>query len=136
MEHVRHCFGLFLLFLSLSVTAQQTGKTEERTGRFLDGSGTRLLVAQSLEPQNWNGEDYFKADLLLLNLKNGREVRVNVRPSFYWNAIFTDERHFLYTEGNHVCRRSVRAGAKPQCIYTLRDTQQMQLIDMVLCRTK
>ncbi len=131
MEHVRNLLGIVLLVAGFSVMAQQPGKSQERTGRFLDGSGTRLLVAQSLEPQNWNGEDYFKADLLLLNVKNGKEVKVNVRPSFYWNALFTDDRHFIFTEGNHVYRRHVRAGAKPQCVYTLRDTQQMQLLDMV-----
>ena len=131
MEHVRNLLGIVLLVAGFSVMAQQPGKSQERTGRFLDGSGTRLLVAQSLEPQNWNGEDYFKADLLLLNVKNGKEVKVNGRPSYYWNALFTDDRHFIFTEGNHVYRRHVRAGAKPQCVYTLRDTQQMQLIDMV-----
>lgn len=131
MDNVRKLLRFVLLFFSFSVMAQQPGKSQERTGRFLDGSGTRLLVAQSLEPQNWKGEDYFKADLLLLNVKNGKEVKVNGLPSFYWNALFTDDRHFLFTEGNHVYRRHVRAGAKPQCVYTLRDTQQMQLLDMV-----
>ena len=127
MDNVR----LFLLLLTVSIGGLQAQGEWNYDGRFIDGNGRHALVARSTNPDQWKGEDYFRSDLLLLNVKNGREVLVSGSPSFYWGALFTDAKHFIYTEGNHVYKRHVRAGAKPQRLYTLRDTTQMMFLDMV-----
>ncbi|MBO4402993.1 MAG: hypothetical protein J5792_04825 [Bacteroidales bacterium] len=127
MDNVR----LFLLLLTVSVGGLHAQGEWNYDGRFIDGNGRHALVARSTNPDQWKGEDYFRSDLLLLNVKNGREVLVAGSPSFYWGALFTDAKHFIYTEGNHVYKRHVRAGAKPQRLYTLRDTTQMMFLDMV-----
>ena len=127
MDNVR----LFLLLLTVSIGGLQAQGEWNYDGRFIDGNGRHALVARSTNPDQWKGEDYFRSDLLLLNVKNGREVLVAGSPSFYWSALFTDAKHFIFTEGNHVYKRHVRAGAKPQRLYTLRDTTKMMFLDMV-----
>lgn len=124
--------GLLLIFgQSVCGFAQTEVKETTYTGRFFDGNGKYALIARSLEPQRWQGDDYFLADLMLVNTRNGKEKVVSRQPVYALNAFFTDGKHLLYSDGSRIYSRKVRGGGSPKPVYTVRDTQLMTIMDMV-----
>ena len=131
MDIIKKIGLLLLLGQSVCGFAQTEVKETAYTGRFFDGNGKYALIARSLEPQRWQGDDYFLADLLLVNTRNGKEKVVSRQPVYALNAFFTDEKHLLYSDGSRIFSRKVRACGSPEMVFTVRDTQLMTIMDMV-----
>lgn len=122
-----------LLFFAQGVFgyAQTEMRETVYTGRFLDGKESYALIARSKEPKRWQGDDYFLADLLLVNTRNGKEKVISTQAVYALNAFFTDEKHLLYSDGSRIYSRKVKGWGKPKLVYTVRDTQLMTIMDMV-----
>ncbi|MBO4282592.1 MAG: hypothetical protein J5873_05305 [Bacteroidales bacterium] len=131
MDHLRHFLGVCCLLVALGAQAQQEPADMTYVGRFLDDWGCHALVAQCENAAQWHGDAYFRASLILVNTCRQKEKRITSAPTYVLNALFTDARHFLYTDGNRIYRCRVNSCFKPRCLYTVRDTQRMLVLDMV-----
>lgn len=131
MDFVKKIGLILLVCQSVLGFAQTEVKETVYTGRFFDGKGSYALIARSLEPQRWQGDDYFLADLLLVNTRNGKEKVMSSQPVYALNAFFTDEKHLLYSDGSRIYSRKIRGCGAPKQVFAVRDTQLMTIMDMV-----
>ncbi len=133
MDHLKRIFCVISLVAAAGFAQAQPAEQPEMTyvGRFLDDWGCHALIAQCTDAAQWHGDAYFHSELVLVNTCKQKEKRITTAPTYVLNALFTDARHFLYTDGNRVYRQKVKAVFKPRCLYTVRDTQRMLVLDMV-----